>query len=118
MTTDDAVNVLVPMPGLRELSVPPLAVTDGSADPTWIDVPCTGTYVYGRKRTLRLPFDAATADAVQRRISFERRVRTVWAPISMVLMLAALATLYLPGDDRRLDLWLTVFLAAGSGVSF
>ena len=118
MTTDDAVNLFVPMTGLPELSVPPLAVTDGSPDPTWIDVPCTGTYLYGRRRTLRLPFDAATADVMQRRIRHDRRERTVWAPISMTLMLAALAMLFVPGDDGLLDVLRIVLFVVGSGVSF
>ncbi len=117
MTTDDAVNVFIPMTGLSELSLPPMAVTDGSADPTWVDVPCRGTFVYGRKRTLRLPFDAGTAAVVQRRLGLDRRVRTVWTPISVTLSLGALATLYLPDDDRRFDGLRMVFFVASMCLS-
>ncbi len=102
MTADGTVNVVIPMSALPELSVPPLAITDGSADPTWVGMPCTGTFVYGRRRTLWLPFDAATADIVHRRLRLDRRVLTVWTPISTTLLLAALATFYVPGDGQLL----------------
>jgi hypothetical protein len=118
VTTGGTVNVLVPMTGLPELSVPPLAITDGSADPTWVDVPCTGTFVYGRKRTLRLPFDAGTADVVHRRLRLDQRARTVWIPISMTMLLAALATLLVPGDDGLLGVLRILFFVASSGLSF
>jgi len=118
VTAGGTVNVLIPMTGLPELSVPPLAITDGSADPTWVDVPCTGTFGYGRKRTLRLPFDAATADVVHRRLRLDQRVRTVWTPISVTLLIAALVTFFIPGDDDLLDVLRILFFVAGSGLSF
>ena len=118
MTADGAANILVPMSALPELSVPPLAITDGSADPAWVDVPCTGTFVYGRRRTLRLPFDAATADIVHRRLRLDWRERTVWTPISTTLLLAAIATFYVPGDDELLGMLRIAFFVAGFGLSF
>ncbi len=118
VTADGTVNVLIPLSALPELSVPPSAITDGSPDPTWVGMPCTGTFLYGRRRTLRLPFDAATADIVHRGLRLDRRVRTVWTPISMTLLLAALATLYVPGDDERLSMLRIAFFVAGCGLSF
>lgn len=93
------VGLFIPRSELAGLSVPPLAITDGSADPVWVDTPCEGRYLYSRRPTIRLPFDAATADVVRRRIRHLRRQRTVWFPISATLALAALATWLLPGDD-------------------
>ena len=118
MTAEGTVNVLIPMSALPELSVPPLAITDGSADPAWVDVPCTGTFVYGRRRILRLPFDTGVADMVHRRLRLDRRVRRFWLPISMTLMLASIATWYVPGDDGLLDMLRITFFAAGAGLSF
>ena len=117
MTADGTVNVLIPMSALPELSVPPLAITDGSADPAWVDVPCTGTFVYGRRRTLRLPFDTGTADMVHRQLRLDRRVRRFWLPISMTLMLASIASWYVPGDVELLDILRILFFAAGAGLS-
>ena len=118
MTADGTVNVLVPMSALPELPVPPLAITDGSADPAWVDVPCTGTFLYGRRRTLRLPFDAATADIVHRRLGLDRRVRTVWTRISTTLLLASIVTLYVPSDDELLGVLRIALFVAGFGLSF
>lgn len=117
MTADGAVNVFVPMTELPGLSLPPLAITDGSAQPAWVEMPYQGGYVYGRKRTLRLPFDAATAEVARRWLRFDRRLRTVWTPISVTLLLAALVTLFLPGDDDLLNVLRIVFYAAATGVS-
>lgn len=118
MTADGAVNILVPMSALPELSVPPVAITDGSADPAWIDMPCPGTFVYGRRRTLRLPFDGATAESVHRWLRLDRRERAVWTPISTTLLIAAIATFSVPGDDEILGLVRIAFFVAGSGLSF
>jgi hypothetical protein len=117
VTADGAVNVFIPMTELPGLSVPPLAITDGSVDPTWIELPCQGGYVYQRKRTLRLPFDAATADVARRRLHFDRRQRTVWTPISVALLLAGLATVFVPGDGGLFYVLPIVFFAASAGVS-
>lgn len=116
VTADGTVNVLVPLTGLSALSIPPLAITDGSADPTWVDVRCTGPFVYGRTRTLRLPFDAATAEVVHRRLRLHRRVRAVWFPISMTLMGAAPAMFYVPGQYRLGGVLYFVLCVAGTSV--
>jgi hypothetical protein len=82
------------LPGLR---VPALAVTDGSADPVWIEMPCQGGYLYGRRHVLRLPYDRATADIARRRLRFDRQLRRVWSPLSMIFLLAAGVLLVVPG---------------------
>jgi hypothetical protein len=112
VTADGVVNVFVPLGAVRGLSVPSLAITDGSADPTWVELPCRGGYVYGRKRMLRLPFDAATAEVARRWLRFERRQRTVLTPIVITLLSAALATLYFV-EDARADLVRLALYAAG-----
>lgn len=117
VTDDRTVNVFVPLTAVAGLSVPPLAITDGSSDPIWVELPCKSRYVYGRKRTLRLPFDAATADVARRWLRIDRLSRTVLTPISVTMQLSALATLFLPGDDALLNVLRIVFYTAGVGES-
>jgi hypothetical protein len=109
---DDAVNVILPLDAVPGLSVPPLAITDGSADPIWVELPCRGRYLYGRRRTIRLPLDAATAEVARRWVRFERRQRTVLTPIHIGLVCTGLATWHVSGDIGRE--WLVLsFLLAG-----
>ena len=99
MSADDVVNVFVPLDSVRDLSVPPLAITDGSPDPSWVEVPCTSRWVYGRRRVIRLPFDAVTAGVAGQRIRFERRRRVLWTPGAVALTVAALVlVLAVKGD--------------------
>ena len=65
-----------------------------------------------------MPFDAATADIVHRRLRLDRRVRTVWTPISTTLLLAAIATFYVLGDDGLLGMLRIALFVAGFGLSF
>jgi hypothetical protein len=88
-------NVLVPLSAVSGLAVPPVAITDGSADPVWVEVPSRGGWLYGRAPTLRLPFDPAAAEVVRRWLRHQRRRRVVLAPVLLALLLAALATLRL-----------------------
>src|SRR5688500_12826987 len=81
------------MDAVRALSVPPRAITDGSADPVQVEVPCRGGYVYGRRRLLTLPFDAATAATVRRWLRHERRQRAVLTPVVITLLVAAMVAL-------------------------
>jgi hypothetical protein len=107
------VNVLVPLDALPGLSVPPAAITDGSADPVWVELPVRGEYLYGRKRMLPLPFDAATAAIARRWLRFDRRRRMVLAPIGISLLVAAGATVFVDDsrfDEVRLGLFLAGFL--------
>jgi hypothetical protein len=87
-----SMNVLVPLSAVAGLAVPPVAITDGSADPVWVDVPSRGGWLYGRAPTLRLPFDPAAAAVVQHWLRHQRRRRAVVAPVLLTLLLAALAT--------------------------
>ncbi|RSM55638.1 hypothetical protein DMB66_35605 [Actinoplanes sp. ATCC 53533] len=104
-------NVLVPLDALPGLSVPPAAITDGSADPVWVELPVRGEYLYGRKRMLPLPFDAATAETARRWLRLDRRRRAVLAPISISLLVAAAATVFM--DDSRFDAVRLGLFAAG-----
>jgi hypothetical protein len=65
-----------------------------------------------------LPFDAATADIVHRRLRLDRRVRTVWTSISTTLLLVAVATFYVPGDDELRGILRIASFVAGFGLSF
>jgi len=110
-----AVNLLAPLDALPGLSVPPVAITDGSADPVWVELPVRGAYLYSRnRRLLRLPFDAPTAAVAGRWLRFERRRRLVLTPIFITLMLAAAAMLLFVDDSRfdevRLGLYVAGFL--------
>ncbi|MGW4943565.1 hypothetical protein ACWEOZ_18480 [Actinoplanes sp. NPDC004185] len=116
----DPVNLLVPMDAVRALSVPPVAITDGSTDPVWVELPCRGGYVYGRRRMLTLPFDAATAAVARRWLRLERRRRTVVTPIVVTLLAAAFVAVVLgadtvPGWAPVLLYMASVLVQAGDG---
>jgi hypothetical protein len=49
--------------------------------------------VYGRRRLLTLPFDAATAETVRRWLRHDRRQRTVVTPLFITLLAAAMVAL-------------------------
>ncbi|MFD0523118.1 hypothetical protein [Paractinoplanes durhamensis] len=58
-------DLVIPAAAVAGLQIPPLAVTDGTADPVWVDVP-----LYRRRikppPTQRLPFDPRSARVVRR----------------------------------------------------
>jgi hypothetical protein len=104
------------MEAVPGLSVPPTAITDGSADPQWVELPCRGGYAYGRRRLLRLPFDAGTATVARRWLRFERLHRTVLIPVTVVLLSAALVLLFTDAGTVSFALYGTavlIQLAAG-----
>lgn len=78
-------DLVVPAALLPGLRVPPLAVTDGSADPGWADVPLTA-WRFKRTPTLRLPLDRRTAARVRRYARL-----TPWSPLPAIVVLAAVA---------------------------
>jgi hypothetical protein len=102
VTGDGAVNILVPLDALPGLSVPPAAITDGSADPVWVELPVRRDYLYGRKRMFRLPLDAATAETARRWLRFDRRRRFVVTPVFITMMSTAFVLL-LFFDDTGFD---------------
>lgn len=102
-------NVFVPLSALDGLTVAPLAVTDGSPDPTWVQLPCGTDWTYGRRPMMRLPLDAAAAAAAHRWIVLDRRKRIMWTPLGVLLAVAAAVLLWLPGPGSRL--WLPLLLA-------
>lgn len=55
---------------------------------------------------------------VHRHLRFDRRVRTVWAPISTLLLLAAPAIWFVPDEDSLLNVLRIVIFAAGSECRF
>jgi hypothetical protein len=54
--------------------------------------------VYGRRRLLTLPFDAATAATVRRWLRHERRQRAVLTPLVITLLAAAMVALSVGAD--------------------
>lgn len=105
-------HLFVSLDAVRDLSIPSSAITDGSTAPTWVELPYRNGYVYGRTPALRLPFDAATAGVVRRWLRFDRRRRTFWTPLELVLLSAALLLLIFVDDDRADWVRLALFVAA------
>lgn len=81
-------NLFIPLGALGQLSVPPLAITDGSRDPEWINLPCRGAYRYAHRPVLRLPLDAGTAATARRWIRFHKIDDFLVTPAVLLLFLA------------------------------
>lgn len=64
------------------LQIPALAITDGAADPEWVEVPL-GRWRFQRSRSQRLPLDRRTARSVRRYVRL--------APWSVLVNLVVLA---------------------------
>lgn len=106
-------NRFVPMAAVPDLSIPPVAVTDGSANPVRVVLPSRGGYLYGRRPTLGLPLDAATAVVARNWLRLERRRQFVITPVLVTLLVAALATLFLDAHRWVLPVALAVNAAGG-----
>lgn len=111
MTGGNALNIFVPLAAVPGLSVPPVAITDGSADPSWVALSASGGFVYGRAHLLLLPLDAGTAAVARRGLRFERLQRSVLTPISLTLLSAALVLLLFADEDRFDGIRLTLYAA-------
>ncbi|MEV4350414.1 hypothetical protein AB0J83_38655 [Actinoplanes sp. NPDC049596] len=72
-------DLVVPASALPGLQIPPLAVTDGSAGPEWVDVPMS-IWRFRRRPAQRLPVDARTARSVRRYV----RLAPLSLPISAI----------------------------------
>jgi hypothetical protein len=78
---------LVVPPGVVPLRIPPLAITDGAADPDWVDVPLS-RWRYKRHPSLRLPMDARSARSIRRYVRL-----TPWSALADLVALAAASAL-------------------------
>ncbi|MFC3742702.1 hypothetical protein [Paractinoplanes deccanensis] len=87
-------DIVVPAAQVASLRMPARAVTDGTPDPVWADVP-TSMWRFRRKPAQRLPLDAHTAHAVRRTARL--------APWSLTVSLAAPA-LFAAGFFTRPEL--------------
>lgn len=87
-------NLFIPRAALGGLSIPELAVTDGSGQPEWVDFPCLTAWAYSRPTILRLPLDGDTAAIARRWIRFHRMERAVLRPAFLALGATSLALVY------------------------
>jgi hypothetical protein len=106
-------NVVVPASAVAGLEVPARAITDGSPDPVWVDISCRPSYLYGRRRTVRLPFDAVTAGSIGRLMRHERRLRIWWTPLGILFWIAGSVTLITGVGWGGVARWLLLGAALG-----
>ncbi|MEU4690588.1 hypothetical protein [Actinoplanes sp. NPDC023714] len=59
-------DLVVPADAIARLRIPPLAITDGAADPEWVEVPLSRWWFLTRRPSQRLPLDARSARSVRR----------------------------------------------------
>ncbi|MFF5078125.1 hypothetical protein ACFY36_13825 [Actinoplanes sp. NPDC000266] len=77
-------DLVVPAALVADVRMPALAVTDGSPDPEWVDVPMS-VWRFRRHPSQRLPVDATTARAIRR--------HTRLAPLSLPISLLSIVFL-------------------------
>lgn len=97
-------DLVIPAELVAVLDIPPLAVTDATPDPEWVEVPL-GEGRYRRRPSQRLPLDPRTAESTRR---FNRL-----APFGLptALVAAAILLIIINKDDLPPALWLTGLLA-------
>jgi hypothetical protein len=84
--------IFVPVPRLGSMSIPEVAITDGSSNPVWVEVPCYDDFAPGFRpslRTLRMPMDRNSAIAAQRWARVFRLYKTIVWPLTSILLIAA-----------------------------
>ena len=64
-------DLAIPISSVSTLSVPSLAVTDGSSGPEWVTMPHLGGFRYRTKAVIKVPFDAETASVARRWLRFK-----------------------------------------------
>ncbi|SNY53279.1 hypothetical protein [Paractinoplanes atraurantiacus] len=77
-------DLVVPAALVADVRMPAVAVTDGSPDPEWVDVPLS-RWRYRRRPAQRLPVDARTARNVRRYVRL--------APLSLPLLVLSIVLL-------------------------
>jgi len=76
-------DLVIPSSRASHLRIPSLSITDGSADPEWVDMPMS-RWRYRLRPSLRLPVDAGTARNVRRYVRLTR-----WSLLSSLAGLVA-----------------------------
>ncbi|MBG0560560.1 hypothetical protein [Actinoplanes aureus] len=107
-------DLVVPADLIAGLQIPPLAITDGAADPEWVEVPLSQWRFVKLRPLQRLPLDARSARSVRRAIRL--------APWSLPAALVSLtawwvyfhtdASLSLPGFLMALGAALSIHILA------
>ncbi|ROP33497.1 hypothetical protein [Couchioplanes caeruleus] len=88
MATDTQANLFIPMTFVGTLSVPALALTDGSAEPEWVGFPTSCGLLHTRRPPLSLPYDAATAPTARQFVRFRRMRQLLLVPVFTLLIIA------------------------------
>ncbi|WP_250003485.1 hypothetical protein [Actinoplanes sp. M2I2] len=106
------IDLVVPEELEPELVIPPLAVTDGTADPEWVEVPVSD-WRLGRRTMLRLPLDRRSARSARRFV----RLRP-WEPVTRLVFGAASLTFVLADLSPSQNRVALVVAAAALATSF
>jgi hypothetical protein len=107
MDTADRADLRVPVAALDRLSIPDLAVTDGSGHIEMVDMPCAGGWRFAAKPVIRLPLDPLTAETARQWIAWRRCEDRVFSPALLGLaMVLAVMIIWDPanGLDRYVGL--------------
>src|SRR5689334_5569594 len=87
-------DLVIPSSRASHLRIPPLAVTDGSADPEWVDMPMSRLR-FRLRPSLRLPVDPRTARSIRRYLRL-----APWSPLptlaGLILIVCGLTGLLPP----------------------
>ena len=100
-------ELVVPADLVAGLEIPPLAVTTGETDVTWVEVP-TSAWRFRRRPAQRLPLDPASARRARRYLRL-----TPWSSLfSLVTMLAGAVFFFSrPANAVALAVWIAVSVA-------
>ncbi|MEU7905374.1 hypothetical protein [Actinoplanes sp. NPDC049118] len=77
------IDLVVPSGLVTNLQIPSLAITDGAADPDWVEVPL-GRWRFKRQPSLRLPLDPRSAKNTRRYVRL-----APWSPLPALVALVA-----------------------------
>ncbi|MEU4218741.1 hypothetical protein [Actinoplanes sp. NPDC026623] len=104
-------DLVVPSELVAGLQIPALAITDGAADPDWVEVSLS-TWRFRRRPSLRLPLDPRSAGKARR----DRRLAP-WSPLPVLIALAAWSAATF-GDLSRPGNLVAITVAGGVPVAW
>jgi hypothetical protein len=99
-------DLVVPMDLVTTLQIPALAVTNGAADPDWVEVPL-GRWRFKRQPFLRLPLDPPSAKNTRRYVRL-----APWSPLPALVSLVAWSA-WTFGQLSRPEILVAVVVAGG-----
>ena len=80
-------DLVIPIAAVSTLSVPDLAVTDGSGGPEWVKMPYVGGFRYRTRPAIDVPLDAETASVARRWLRFRSIEDRILTPGIVLLCL-------------------------------